>query len=110
MARVLTDTFIKAIKPAAPGRRDEHWDASKKVPGLFGVRVTDTGAKSFIIYARIPPSKSPARLTLGDARKLGLAAARDKARVWFELIEQGKDPREVARKEQQAEQRARQTT
>lgn len=108
-ARILTDKFVKALNPAAQGKRTTYWDASKKVPGLFGVRVTDTGAASFIIYARIPPSRSPARLTLGDARKLGLAAARDKARLWFELIEQGKDPRDVEKQQQLAAQQAKQT-
>ena len=38
--RNLNDRIIKALKPAATGKRREVWDAL--VPGL-GVRVTDTG-------------------------------------------------------------------
>ena len=66
------------------------------MPG-FGVRVTDRGAKSFVLYARFPPSRAPARRALGDASKMGLAAARKKAREWLDLIEQGIDPKAVAR-------------
>ena len=76
----------------------------------FGVRVTDRGAKSFVLYARVPPSRMPARLALGDADKMGLAAARKKAREWLDQIQQGRDPRESARQEQLAAQRSRRTT
>jgi integrase len=105
--RTLTDTYVRALKQAAPGQRTHTWDA--RVPG-FGVRVTDRGSKSFVLYARVPPSKSPARLALGDASKMGLAAARKKAREWLDLIEQGRDPRSVEEASRRAEQQAKQTT
>jgi hypothetical protein len=79
------------------------------VPG-FGVRVTDRGSMSFILYARVPPSRAPARRVLGDATRMGLAAARQKARKWLDLIEQDKDPKEVARQAELAAQRAQRTT
>jgi len=103
--RLLADKFVRGLRPAAPGQRDRYWDS--KVPG-FGVQVTDRGAKSFIVYARI--QKVPVRLFLGDASKMGLAAARKKARAWLDLIEQGVDPREVARQAELAAQRSRRTT
>jgi integrase len=105
--RLLTDTFIRALPPAALGGRDHYWD--NKVPG-FGVRVTARGAKSFILYARFPPERVPARRALGDASKMGLAAARKLAREWLDLIEQGRDPKEIARQATQAAQRSRRTT
>ena len=49
--RKLTDRFIKAKKAAKPGKRDTYMDTDER--GL-GLRVTDTGAKSFILVARYP--------------------------------------------------------
>ena len=105
--RTLTDTFIRGLKSAPLGKRDEYWDM--KVPG-FGVRVTDRGAKTFVLYARFPPAGTPARRAIGDAGRMGLAAAREKARDWLDLIEQGRDPKEVDRKNRLAEQLSRRTT
>ena len=42
-SRLLTDTFIRGLKPPEPGQQALYWDS--KVPG-FGVRVTAGGAKS----------------------------------------------------------------
>ena len=64
-------------------------------PPSFGVRCSGT-AKSYMLYTRLPFSNAPVRLALGDAQKISLAVARKKAREWLDLIEQGKDPREVA--------------
>jgi integrase len=105
--RLLSDTFVRGLKPATAGHRAEYWDS--KVPG-FGVRVTETGAKSYILYTRFPPSDAPARRLLGDAGKLGLAAARKKARAWLDLVEQGIDPKETARQEKLQQQRSKRTT
>jgi integrase len=105
--RTLTDTFIRALGKAPPGKRDEYWDMN--VPG-FGVRVTERGAKSFVLYARFPPSCAPARRALGDASRMRLAAARKLARGWLDLIEQGRDPKEVARTSRLEAQRAQRTT
>jgi integrase len=105
--RLLTDTYVRALKAAAPGQRNHTWDT--KVPG-FGVRVTDRGTRTFVLYVRVPPARVPARLALGDASKMGLAAARKKAREWLDLIEQGRDPRENERQAQLARQRTQRTT
>ena len=105
--RLLTDTFVRGLKPAATGTRQEYWDS--KVPG-FGVRVTDTGAKSYVLYTRFPPSTNPTRRAIGDAGRLGLAAARRIAWEWLDLIEQGRDPAEIARQAQVAALRAKRTT
>jgi integrase len=101
----LTAKFIAGVKPAASGRRDDYWDAL--VPGL-GLRVTDRGAKSFIVYRRWPGSSRPTRRTLGSIKQLTLAEARDKAREWIALAERGVDPAEQQRKAKIEEQRRRQ--
>ena len=45
--KLLSDTFVRGLKTAAPGQRAHYWDT--KVPG-FGVRVTDRGAKSYVFH------------------------------------------------------------
>jgi integrase len=105
--RQLTATYIAALLPAPAGQRADHWDTL--VPG-FGVRVTDRGAKSYVLYARYPPSRKPARRALGDTTRLNLAAARQMARAWLDLIAQGKDPAEIARQERLAARRTKRIT
>jgi integrase len=101
----LTAKFITGLKPAAPGQRAHYWDAL--VPS-FGLRVTDRGAKSFVVYRRWPGSRAPARRTIGDVKSVTLAEARDKAREWITLAERGIDPAEQQRKAKVEEQRRRQ--
>src|SRR5215831_17684647 len=104
---MLTAKFIASRQPAAPGQRAHYWDAL--VPG-FGLRVTDRGAKSFVVYRRWPGSRAPARRTIGDVKSVTLAEARDKAREWITLAERGIDPAEQQRKAQVEEQRRKQST
>jgi integrase len=92
----LTDRKLQSLKPAASGQRYEIMD--KTVAGL-GIRVTDTGLRSFILKTRYPGSHHPTRRTLGEYPALSLAAARDKAAQWRVLLKQGHDPAAV---EQQA--------
>ena len=79
MSRIsLTDRFIKSRRPAAAGGRDEYQDAI--VPGL-ALRVTDKGAKSFVLIARFPTHpKNPTRRAIGRYGAIGLEDARDRAR------------------------------
>jgi integrase len=107
MAKALTDRTILALKPAAPGKRVEKWDAV--VSGL-GIRVTDTGAKSFVLNARFPGSHNSARRALGGYGELTLEQARIKARSWLELLGRGIDPRVEIERQQQAELRKQATT
>jgi integrase len=74
------------------------------------LRVTDRGAKSFVVYRRWPGSHAPARRTIGDVKSVTLAEARDKAREWITLAERGIDPAEQQRQGKIAEQRRRQST
>ena len=78
--RALTDRTIQALKPAPPGKRQLVWDA--QVPGL-GVRVTDTGAKTFVLVVRYPGDRHPTPRALGSYGAMTLAAARIKGREWL---------------------------
>ena len=93
--RQLTDKYVQNLKAAALGRRDLHGDSL--VPGL-AVRVTDRGAKTFVLYTRYPGTDSPARRALGEVGVLTLAEAREKARGWLALIARGIDPRDEERR------------
>jgi len=102
--RTLNDRVIKGLKPAPAGQRREVWDAL--VPGL-GVRVTDTGAKSFVLATRYPGSTNPARRTLGSYGELTLEQARNRARHWLDLVGRGIDPAAEVERQRLAEQRKR---
>ncbi len=104
--RVLTDRYIKALKTPKTGR-DEHGDAV--VPGL-AIRVTERGAKSFVLVARYPGSNNPTRRALGSYGAVSLEAARKKARHWLELIHGGIDPAVEEERQRAAELRARANT
>jgi integrase len=88
--KVLTDRGLKALRPAAPGKRYDRMDAI--VPGL-GVRVTDKGHKTFVLAARFPGKPNYTRRELGPYGALTLEAARTIARRWLEMIRAGVDPK-----------------
>ena len=85
----LSTRRIDALKPARAGKRYQLMD--EMVPG-FGIRVTDTGQRTFILRTRFPGSSNLNRRALGDYPGLSLEAARDKARKWRALVQQGRDP------------------
>jgi integrase len=88
--KTLTDRALKALKPAAPGKRYDVMDAI--VPSL-GARVTDKGHVTFILAARFPGKPNYTRRELGPYGELTLEAARTKARRWLEMIRAGIDPK-----------------
>ena len=73
-----------------------------EVPGLR-VRVTNTGAKSFVFEAKL--NRQTIRRTIGDVKAWTIEQARVEARRLAVMLDSGQDPREVARL-QQAEQEA----
>eukprot|EP01037_Dinobryon_pediforme_P012166 gene12166-12254_t len=89
-----TDRFLKAIKPASPGKRVIVYDA--QCPGL-GIRVTekstDEDKGSFVLVARFPGSANPTPRRIGEYPAMTLAAARQIARAWREDIRKGIDPK-----------------
>jgi hypothetical protein len=85
----LTPTLISGLKPAPDGTRYQVMDA--QVPG-FGVRVTDTGNRTFILRTRYPGSASPSRREIGNCADMTLTDAREKARKWRSMVGQGINP------------------
>lgn len=96
MARVnLTDRAVQAAK-ANPGERLELHDAL--TPGLT-LRVTDKGAKSWVLRYRAPDGRSQ-RHKVGDAARMSLKAARLAAGRLKDEIDKGVDPLAERRKAQ----------
>lgn len=85
MAKTLTAPAVEKIKPG--DRRQEIPDAA--LTGLYLV-VQPSGAKSFAIRYR--HDGKPRKMTLGPYPKLGLAAAREKAREALRAVSEGIDP------------------
>jgi hypothetical protein len=105
----LTDRLLKSLadKPADKGQTYDIKDTV--VPG-FGVRVSETGRRTFILVARFPGYKHPTRRALGEYGALTLEEARNKARKWHALLSRGTDPKEDDERQQQAEQRKRENS
>src|SRR5215207_1467024 len=82
-----TDRRVASLKPKPA--RVEYFD--RTLPG-FGLRVTPTGAKSWVLLYRIASGGKLRRLTLGTYPDLGLANARDTARVELQKAQAGRDP------------------
>ncbi len=103
-----TDTRLKALVVAPKGQRYEVMDGLQ--PGL-GVRVTDSGHKSFFIRTRIPgrldpktgqPTDAPVRRIVGEVGKVAIDDARATARDWLKMMSRGIDPQEEQRRETEA--------
>jgi integrase len=92
--RPLTDRAITALKPAPEGKRKFLYDAL--CPGL-AVRVTDTGAKAFVLVGRFGGAKHPTARSIGRVGSVSLARARVQAREWLAQMADGHDPAEVKR-------------
>jgi integrase len=97
----------------------DRWLQSRAEPGLywddrnpgFGVRVSDTRRKTFLLNIRYPKNpNNPTRRALGHFGPMSLAEAREKARVWMALVEQGKDPEDEQERAKAAQQRKRKNT
>jgi integrase len=128
--RNLNDRVIDTLKPAPAGKIIDIWDAN--FPS-FGVRVSHTGRKIFVLACRYPGDVSSTRAKLGIyikssgqgrsqgkplsdqetaliAGPLTLGQARQKATAWLNLIERGIDPREEMSRQREAEAKRRKNT
>lgn len=68
-----------------------------KAPGLR-VRVTNTGAKSFVFEAKL--NRQTIRRTIGDVKAWSIEQARAEARRLAVVLDSGQDPREIERQQQ----------
>lgn len=85
MVQQLTDLMLRQL--TAKANRQEVWDG--KTPG-FGVRVSSTGTKTFVLLYR--HRGRPRRLSLGRWPVISLSAARQKARAALQKLDAGTDP------------------
>ncbi len=94
MKKRLTDRFVLALAAPATGQVI-CWDAPDSKGGDhtsgFGVRVTSTGARSFIMNYRNKGGRER-RMTIGSPPAWTVAAARKKAAELRYLIDAGEDP------------------
>jgi integrase len=100
--KTLTDRACKALK--ATGARYEIMDGV--VPNM-AIRISERGAKSFVLIARFPGSDNPTRRALGTYGAITLDSARDKARQWLDDIRKGIDPAEQEARQRAEQQRQR---
>jgi len=77
---------IAKLKPIA-GKRAQYFD--KAVPGLT-LRITATGVRTWSLWYRHRGRSR--RVTIGDAKNIGLADARTTAREHLRDVSKGKDP------------------
>jgi integrase len=94
-----TDRWLKALakKPAPEGTRYTIWDSV--VPG-FGIRISDTGRRDFVVMRRVAGAQHPTRFSLGQYTEGEgqLAEARQKARDALDDMSLGRDPGERKRR------------
>jgi hypothetical protein len=80
----MTDRKLKALR-----LKSQRYDVmDMDVPG-FGVRVSETGQKTFILLARYPGSQNPTRRAIGEYPAISLQKARERAREWREFASAG---------------------
>jgi integrase len=85
---ILTDVFVRGLSPPDHGNRI-HWDAGdpKKAIVGFGCRITEKGARSFVLRYYIAGRER--RLTIGSCPTWGVGAAREEAKRLLRDIDRG---------------------
>jgi hypothetical protein len=100
----------EAAAPDPTGKRNgRRFVMDAEVSGL-GVKVTETGSRSYVLIKRFPGFKHPAPRQLGSCDVLSLEEAREKARDWLKLIARGVDPAQHERELQEAAARKRENS
>jgi len=101
----LTDRKLKSLR-----RTGTRYDVMDSEVRGFGLRVSETGQKTFILIARYPGSPNPTRRAIGEYPSLSLEKARERARRWRDLVGQGIDPKAEEERLKRIELRKQQTT
>lgn len=96
-AQDLTAGLIERL--ICPPEKDQAFLRDAKSPGLR-VRVTSSGAKSFVFEAKL--RRATIRRTIGDVRAWTIEKARTEANRLRVMIDAGTDPRELDRENEQA--------
>jgi integrase len=98
MARIrLTKTLVDDLLPPEKGQSFV-WDS--EVPG-FGVRITPTGIKAWIVQTRVRLGKER-RIAIGFCSKVPLAEARQEAKKVIAAADLGRDPAEERKEAREA--------
>lgn len=97
---MLTERVVRDAKPE-DGKTRIIWDNRVKGLSGFGLRVTATGVKSYILNYRINGHER--RATIGRASEFSLKEAREIAATWLADVKTGEaDPLEVKREAKEA--------
>lgn len=104
MARRLTDKGVERLK----ARRRPYTVFDSGATGL-GVRVRPTGKRVWVLNLTFPGRAGQSRRVLGvfHPEAFGVVAARAKAREWYALVKDGRDPAVEAEQARVEEERAR---
>ena len=88
----LTAESVARLRPRSGKRAETYFDRTKGAPPGFALRVTATGARTYYLIYRSSGSEKKSFLWVGDATRMSLADARDRARDADRLRGQGSDP------------------
>jgi integrase len=94
---VLTPRFVSTASVERGRDRSVYFDTHGDAPRGFALRVTKKGARSYYLLATVPATKRRTWVRIGDARALGLDAARRAAYARAGEIARDKDPNAEAR-------------
>ena len=83
-AKGIENLKLPATDPTGK-RNGRRFVMDNEVRGL-GVKITETGSKSFVMIQRFPGFKHPAPRQLGFCDAMTLEEAREKGREWLRLI------------------------
>src|SRR5260370_16317103 len=89
MRKLLTDRGLRVLKPKP--KQFTIWDSL--IPP-FGVRISATGRKAFIVMRRPAGGTKPIRVTLGHYPAMSLEKAREAASTALSDLIPGKPPRQ----------------
>ena len=90
--KLLTDAIVRELPAPASGNKISHdgGDPKKSVTG-FGIRVTASGARSFVFNYRTLAGRER-RLTIGGYPEWSVKVAREKAKALRREVDDGYDP------------------
>src|SRR5579864_2617385 len=107
MARAIKGWDDSAIAklPAPPkkGKQEDHWDWGPGYVQGLGLRIAHGGTRAWVVAYRPKPDANRTRRTLGYFPVMRLEEARDDAKRWFKLLQDGhEDPGLVIEQERAA--------
>lgn len=104
--RVLTDLSLKALKPAAEGRR-LIWDGALR---NFAAKITDNGAISFLVVSRNTKTRKQTWKVVGKYPDMSLGEAREAAGIALKELSEGRHPDDAKIERERKEAEARDNT